>query len=190
MLRGPQFVIAETRLVHQWYAPNRSNQLLMDVTAHPHSCPRDGGILHAIEHKKIPTMQCGTCGGLWIPKAQMVGRIHANLIGKLYHVPATKITNLCCPVDGSALRELFANGVLLDRCLACGGLWFDRGELETVLGNVHYTTVRKLALTGADTASGADTLLSAVSALAPSRTELAVEAVFEVIAEIASSIIP
>lgn len=37
-----------------------------------------------------------------------------------------------CPGCGTAMRTLHPRGVELDGCPACGGVWFDGGELERV----------------------------------------------------------
>ncbi len=38
-----------------------------------------------------------------------------------------------CPVDGGVMKkELVQNLVTPDRCEACGGVWFDRNEVETM----------------------------------------------------------
>ena len=44
---------------------------------------------------------------------------------------------LTCPVCQGAMREITKNGVLIDACTRCRGVWLDRGELEklaTVVG--------------------------------------------------------
>jgi len=35
-----------------------------------------------------------------------------------------------CPECGSAMRQQTAHGVTIDRCAACGGLWFDLEEIH------------------------------------------------------------
>jgi hypothetical protein len=38
-----------------------------------------------------------------------------------------------CPVDGADMKKrLVADVVVIDVCAKCGGLWFDRGELEVI----------------------------------------------------------
>ena len=38
-----------------------------------------------------------------------------------------------CPGDGSKMKkELIENLVLIDRCESCGGMWFDRNEIEVM----------------------------------------------------------
>ncbi|GIP16777.1 hypothetical protein J40TS1_24190 [Paenibacillus montaniterrae] len=43
-----------------------------------------------------------------------------------------------CPVcDGISLREVEKNGVLIDVCPSCKGVWLDRGELDKLMKDVH-----------------------------------------------------
>jgi hypothetical protein len=38
-----------------------------------------------------------------------------------------------CPVDGlDLMKRRVADAVVIDACQKCGGLWFDKGELEIV----------------------------------------------------------
>ena len=39
---------------------------------------------------------------------------------------------MCCPKCGMNLAEINYNGVLVDKCTNCGGVWLDAGELEQV----------------------------------------------------------
>jgi uncharacterized protein len=38
-----------------------------------------------------------------------------------------------CPRCGSVLEERERDGVVVDACIACRGVWLDRGELEKVI---------------------------------------------------------
>lgn len=38
--------------------------------------------------------------------------------------------NLVCPKCGSEMRSYERNGVTVDQCTGCGGLFLDKGELE------------------------------------------------------------
>ena len=38
-----------------------------------------------------------------------------------------------CPVDGTPLVEMVKNGVTIDVCPECKGVWLDRGELEKLI---------------------------------------------------------
>jgi uncharacterized protein len=39
---------------------------------------------------------------------------------------------LKCPVCSGAMRERDRNGVVVDTCTQCRGVWLDRGELEKI----------------------------------------------------------
>ncbi|MFC4810519.1 zf-TFIIB domain-containing protein [Paenibacillus sp. GCM10023250] len=42
-----------------------------------------------------------------------------------------------CPVcDDARLREVEKNGILIDVCPSCKGVWLDRGELDKLMGDV------------------------------------------------------
>ena len=43
---------------------------------------------------------------------------------------------LVCPVCQGAMRETNRNGVLIDSCTQCRGVWLDRGELEKIASMV------------------------------------------------------
>ena len=38
-----------------------------------------------------------------------------------------------CPRDGAVLVEVERNGVTIDACPTCRGIWLDRGELEELI---------------------------------------------------------
>lgn len=38
-----------------------------------------------------------------------------------------------CPKCGADMREIERQGIKVDQCSACGGIYFDRGELELLL---------------------------------------------------------
>jgi hypothetical protein len=40
-----------------------------------------------------------------------------------------------CPKCGKQLQELLIDGVYVDRCSGCRGIWLDQGELETIRKN-------------------------------------------------------
>lgn len=40
---------------------------------------------------------------------------------------------LLCPNDNTAMQEIDRNGVRIDVCPQCRGVWLDRGELEKLL---------------------------------------------------------
>jgi len=40
-----------------------------------------------------------------------------------------------CPKDGQELATVRLQGVSVDSCATCGGMWLDAGELDEVVGN-------------------------------------------------------
>lgn len=49
---------------------------------------------------------------------------------------------LVCPVCQGSVREVSNNGVLIDSCTQCRGVWLDRGELEKLANVVGGSTER------------------------------------------------
>lgn len=43
---------------------------------------------------------------------------------------------MMCPNDNSAMQEIDRNGVKIDMCPECRGVWLDRGELEKLMSLV------------------------------------------------------
>jgi uncharacterized protein len=38
-----------------------------------------------------------------------------------------------CPVDGTPLIKIVKNGIEIEYCPTCGGVWLDHGELEKLI---------------------------------------------------------
>jgi Zn-finger nucleic acid-binding protein len=43
------------------------------------------------------------------------------------------MNDLLCPKDQAAMRSIERNGVTIERCSECGGVFLDRGELERLM---------------------------------------------------------
>jgi Zn-finger nucleic acid-binding protein len=41
--------------------------------------------------------------------------------------------DLRCPKDGAPMHKVMIEKLTIDRCVACGAMWFDVGEIERVL---------------------------------------------------------
>lgn len=44
---------------------------------------------------------------------------------------------MLCPIDQSTLVKTTRDGVEIDSCPLCRGIWLDRGELEKILDRAH-----------------------------------------------------
>ena len=49
---------------------------------------------------------------------------------------------MICPIDGEELRISDRQGVEIDYCPKCRGVWLDRGELDKIIEKVGPTTGR------------------------------------------------
>jgi len=103
-------------------------------------CPRDGTRLKAVKDHGMRMWSCHTCAGLWLPMAQIEPRLPASTARELFHIRTGDPTDLVCPTDSFAMRELTVGGVRIDRCGHCRGLWFDAGELTLVIGAIGLAT--------------------------------------------------
>lgn len=96
-----------------------------------HSCPHHGDALVRKRIDANDTWRCQRCEGVWLP-----GAVVAKVVGASPRWPDrsdTRATELLCPDDGTHLRAVDADGIELDLCPHCHGLWLDRGELEDIL---------------------------------------------------------
>lgn len=46
-----------------------------------------------------------------------------------------ELHHMRCPKCGMDLMEIQYEGISLDRCVSCGGTWFDAGEIEQLSGD-------------------------------------------------------
>ncbi|MDQ7822327.1 MAG: zf-TFIIB domain-containing protein [Candidatus Eremiobacteraeota bacterium] len=44
-----------------------------------------------------------------------------------------KLHHMKCPKCGSDLMEIEFMDIMLDKCKKCGGVWFDKGEVQTLM---------------------------------------------------------
>jgi len=109
-----------------------------------HPCPRDGNLLDAVADDGLHMQSCRSCGGLWVPMAQLAPRLSKGANAFLFHTSGGRETHLRCPIDGAPMRELDIGGVHIDRCESCRGLWFDAGELTTMLGITGFAPAKEI----------------------------------------------
>ncbi len=106
-------------------------------------CPVCNEPMVAYELEGIEIDRCATCGGTWLDAGEL--QQLAELAGKAPGALARVITagkegrrvRRRCPRGRHRLRELTVGDdthVVLDRCPYGHGLWFDRGEMLTLIG--------------------------------------------------------
>ncbi|HEX9485388.1 MAG TPA: zf-TFIIB domain-containing protein [Gemmatimonadaceae bacterium] len=123
-----------------------TRQVLDDA---PLKCPRCRAEMQALLLGTLRARECAECGGLWIAPDTLQNlcnarEAHSGVIGAL----AARIPNNTTPPDivqylpcpqctGLMNRTNFgkSSGVVIDVCKR-DGVWFDRGELQRVIGFV------------------------------------------------------
>lgn len=106
----------------------------------------------AEDDEELKTLHCTTCSGTWIPASQYwtwIERHGANQPERPAHaveeaedlaVQETPQIKTCPECRHFLIRYRVGHGVpfSIDRCGACGGLWFDRNEWEILKArNLH-----------------------------------------------------
>jgi Zn-finger nucleic acid-binding protein len=106
----------------------------------PVRCPIDGGLLRPNGSGQSVIESCPVCGGIWV-SARALRRLQGSspelrvhLAGRLRGQPAMApvLAKHCSTCEATPLGVCRVNGVELDVCAKCGGLWLDRGELEAL----------------------------------------------------------
>lgn len=104
-------------------------------------CPVDKSVMLVVEHRRIEMDYCTRCSGVWLDAGELELLI-ALLISEGAKAPGLEPDHsaakdkLRCPICGLKMDRAWTGGeqkVLIDRCPAGHGLWFDAGELQKVL---------------------------------------------------------
>lgn len=98
-------------------------------------CPRDNTALTPKNFKLHQIQHCSCCKGVWLPGEMVPTLLSSSANGRIRNLKQIKKSPLSCPRQCSDLQEMQINGILLDACPACGGVWLDRGEIEAVQKN-------------------------------------------------------
>ena len=114
-------------------------------------CPRCKTSLEPRETDGITTSTCPTCNGSWIGAAAL-----ATLFARDRDAPHIEEaleaifdldfhdSRLLCPrCRGRHLKAIMVDGIELDYCIGCKGLFFDQGELEQVFPSTLGKTAAK-----------------------------------------------
>ena len=75
---------------------------------------------------------CPKCKGIWLDKGELgkflKDRKLTNYLTK--HIGTKSRSPMVCPRCGMTMDVEKAEGIEVDVCLSCGGVWLDQGELD------------------------------------------------------------
>lgn len=113
-------------------------------------CPRCASSLTTTLYEGVEIETCPTCEGEWLDKSELQTIVRTvertftpeelealdRVTGRATRRSTPPERLLRCPKcpeqDLQPFNYATTTGIILDRCPACGGLWFDRHELEMV----------------------------------------------------------
>jgi predicted Zn finger-like uncharacterized protein len=104
-------------------------------------CPRDNTLMTVKEHGEAQLDVCNKCGGQFFDAGEMFAAFGIKADPSYWDRPDTggtvKDSELKCPNCKTVFLaqdvKYEAHQVEIDRCGKCGGLWLDKGEVETIM---------------------------------------------------------
>jgi Zn-finger nucleic acid-binding protein len=105
-------------------------------------CPVCKNAMITMELCDVEIDYCTGCKGIWLDEGEMElllgeGEQARDLISSFAALSQTKEIQRKCPICDKKMEKITAgqgpNPVLLDRCTKGDGLWFDGGELNTII---------------------------------------------------------
>lgn len=104
-------------------------------------CPRDHSSLVMQDIKDAALDVCNKCGGQFFDAGEMFGAFGIKADGSYWDraetASAMKDSDIHCPrCEHMMLLQEIKHGahkVDIDRCRSCGGIWLDKGEVETLM---------------------------------------------------------
>ncbi|PCK32267.1 zf-TFIIB domain-containing protein [Pseudoalteromonas piscicida] len=83
--------------------------------------------------------QCSTCDMLWLPRKFVESIQHTYRFSYTdflaARTPAEEMTAQSCPDDGNQLKGYTLASAAFRECTCCAGVWFEAGELQSLLQN-------------------------------------------------------
>jgi len=124
------------------------------------ACPDDGLALVESLVSGAQVHLCGYCKGAWLPESG-VRAVFERLPGddarwdRLYERVQRegRESRLACVDCGGRLLTIAHRGIEIDVCGACGGIWFDGGELRSLVTGEANPYARTAVVAGAGAAA-------------------------------------
>ena len=117
------------------------------------NCPACNNTMIILEHEQIEVDYCPACCGIWLDTGELELLFdepsHAQqLLASLAKNPNPAGKSRKCPICRKKMVEVRAGTaeppLLIDECKQLHGLWFDKDELERVIGAAGSEKVQKI----------------------------------------------
>lgn len=97
-------------------------------------CPRDQHALIVRHHEGCAYEGCPDCGGHFLEPGLLRQTLGLEAHDSAEQIRESRLPTgtLRCPIDATPRRILIHDGVEIDLCPDCGGVWLDPGELEAI----------------------------------------------------------
>jgi uncharacterized protein len=112
-------------------------------------CPRDATELEPETYEgEVVVDRCRSCDGIWLDRGELESiqstiehdyseqLAGVNVVAKAYELARQKARPVVnCPSCGSSMHAeeyAYCSLILVDRCVKCGGIWLDSGELQAL----------------------------------------------------------
>ncbi len=108
-------------------------------------CPVDKTDMIVVEHRKIELDFCPECSGVWLDSGELelmtevINSDGADLSFKELVTRPAGQGKRRCPVCNNKMHKIWLGKkaeILIDRCPAGHGMWFDSGELQKTLSEM------------------------------------------------------
>lgn len=104
------------------------------------NCPKCSTELESLKIKGLTIKHCKNCKSMWIkfPTLKKIGDM-LDLKCEILNpadMASVKVKEepRVCPDCGKAMEKVYFNGIIVDKCSVCNGIWFDNGELSKYFG--------------------------------------------------------
>ncbi len=104
-------------------------------------CPVCGDHLIILELEQIEIDYCHSCGGIWLDAGELELLLEDSaekdiVLSELNDIAKTDEKKIRCPICRKKMIKVLIESkdpIIIDKCKRGDGLWFDEGELETVV---------------------------------------------------------
>ena len=106
-------------------------------------CPVCKEPMVVLELDQVEIDYCANCGGIWLDSGELELLLESKterekLMSSFKEDTTTKEKSYSCPICGKRMSKILVGEdeqVLVDKCRKDHGIWFDKGELNSVIKN-------------------------------------------------------